>query len=200
MECQGSWDKNLPWVEFSYNNNYQESLKMAPFEVLYGGRCRTLLNWIEPGEKVIFGPDIVKEAEMIVCHVQENLKAVKSRQETYANKTRRPLAFKVGDHVYLRVSPMKGVKRFGVKGKLAPHYIGPFPILEKCGTVAYKLDLPPSLAGVHNIFHVSQMKKCSIRRIVLRGIKQSSSSRYNGATTLKNKQHGKARTFFILAI
>jgi hypothetical protein len=70
------------------------------------------------------------------------------------------LEFEVGNHVYLRVSPMKGVKRFGVKGKLAPHYIGPFPILEKCGTMAYKLDLPPSLAGVHDIFHVSQLNKC----------------------------------------
>jgi hypothetical protein len=70
------------------------------------------------------------------------------------------LEFKVGDHVYLRVSPMKGVKRFGVKGKLVPRYIGPFPILEKCGTVTYKLDLPSSLAGVHDIFHMSQLKKC----------------------------------------
>jgi hypothetical protein len=87
-------------------------------------------------------------------------KVVKSRQETYANKRRRPLEFEVGDHVYLRVLPMKGVKRFGVKGKLAPHYIRPFPILEKCGTMAYKLDLPSSLAGVHDIFHVSQLKKC----------------------------------------
>jgi hypothetical protein len=109
---------------------------------------------------VIFGLDIVEEAETIVCRVQENLKAVMSRQETYANKRRRPLSFEVGDHVYLRVSPIKGVKRFGVKGKLAPHYVGPFPILEKCGTVAYKLDLSPSLAGVHDIFHVSQLKKC----------------------------------------
>jgi hypothetical protein len=133
---------------------------MAPFEVLYGRRCCTPLNWIELGEKVIFGPDIVEEAETIVCHVQKNLKATKSLQETYANKRCRPLAFNVGDHVYLRVSPMKGVKRFGVKGKLVPRYIGPFPILEKCGTVAYKLDLPPSLAGVHDIFHVSQLKKC----------------------------------------
>jgi hypothetical protein len=100
---------------------------MAPFEVLYGWRCRTPLNWIEPGEKVIFGPDIVEEAETIVHRVQENLKAVKSRQETYANKRRRPLAFEVGDHVYLRISSMKGVKRFGVKEKLAPRYIGSFP-------------------------------------------------------------------------
>jgi hypothetical protein len=128
---------------------------MASFEVLYGCRCHTPFNWIEPGEKVIFGPDLIEEAEATVHRIQDNLKAVKSCQESYANKRRRPLEFKVGDLVYLRVSPMKGVKGFGVKGKLAPHYIGPFPILEKCGSVAYKLDLPPSLAGVHNIFHVS---------------------------------------------
>jgi hypothetical protein len=109
---------------------------------------------------VIFGPDIVEEAETIVRRVQENLKAAKSRQETNANKRRRHLEFEVRNHVYLRVSPMKGVKRFGVKGKLAPRYIGPFPILEKCGSLAYKLDLPPSLAGVHDIFHVPQLKKC----------------------------------------
>jgi hypothetical protein len=133
---------------------------MAPFEVLCERRCRTLLNWIELGEKVIFGPDIVEEAEAIVCRIQDNLKAVKSHQETYANKRSRPLKFEDGNHVYLRVSPMKGVKRFGVKGKLAPHYIGPFPILEKCGSVAYKLDLSPSLARVHDIFYVSQLKKC----------------------------------------
>jgi hypothetical protein len=131
---------------------------MTPFEVLYGRRCRTPLNWVQPGEKVIFGPDLVEEAESIVRRVQENLKVTKSRQETYANKRRRPLKFEVENHVYLRVSPMKGVKRFGVKGKLASRYIGRFPILEKCGTVPYKLDLPPSLTGVHDIFHVSQLK------------------------------------------
>jgi hypothetical protein len=109
---------------------------------------------------VIFGSDIIEEAEATVHRIQENLKAVKSHQDTYANKRRRLLEFEVGDHVYLRVLPMKGVKRFGVKGELAPRYIRPFPILEKCGTVAYKLDLPPSLAGVHDIFHVSQLKKC----------------------------------------
>jgi hypothetical protein len=160
LEHQGSWDQNLPWAEFSYNNNYQESLKMAPFEVLYGRRWHTPLNWIELGEKVIFRPDIVEEAKAIVCHIQDNLKAAKSHQETYANKRRRPLAFEDGNHVYLRVSPMRGVKSFGVKGRLAPRYIGLFPILEKYGTLAYKLDLPPSLAGVHDIFHVSQLKKC----------------------------------------
>jgi hypothetical protein len=86
MENQGSWDKNLPWSEFSYNNSYQESLKMVPFEALYGCRYRTPLNWIEPREKVIFGPDLIDEAEMIVHRIQENLKAARSHQESYANK------------------------------------------------------------------------------------------------------------------
>jgi hypothetical protein len=155
MEYLASWDKNLPWAEFSYNNSYQESLKMASFEVLYGRRCRTPLNWIEPREKMIFGPNLVKEAETTVSCIQDNLWVVKSRQESYANKRHWPLKFTVRDHVYLKVSPMKGMKRLGMKGKLAPSYIGLFPILGKCGIVAYKLNLPPSLAGVHDIFHIS---------------------------------------------
>jgi hypothetical protein len=152
LEHQGSWDQNLPWVEFSYNNSYQESLKMALFKVLYGCRCHTPLNWIEPGEKVIFGPDLVEVAEATIHHIQDNLKATKACQETYVNKRHRPLEFKVGYLVYLRVLPMKGVKGFGVKGKLAPRYTRPFLILEKCGSVAYKLDLPSYLAEVHDIF------------------------------------------------
>jgi hypothetical protein len=155
MEYPGSWDKNLSWVEFAYNNSYQESLKMAPFEALYGRQCHTPFNWIKPGEKAIFGPDIILEAEATVRRIQENLKVAKLCQESYANKRRQPLQFEVGDHVYLKVSPMKGVKRSGVKGKLSPRYIGPFSILEKCGKVAYKLELPPSLAEFRDIFHVS---------------------------------------------
>jgi hypothetical protein len=123
MEHQGSWDKNLPWVEFSHNNSYQESLKMTPFEVLCGRRCRTPLNWIEPGEKTIFGPNHIEVAEVTVSSIQDNLRAAKSCQESYPNKRCRPLEFEVGDHVYLRILPMKCVKRFGVKEKLAPHYI-----------------------------------------------------------------------------
>jgi hypothetical protein len=133
---------------------------MAPFKALYGRQCRTPLNWIKPGEKAIFGLDIVVEAEVTVRRIQENFKAAKLRQESYANKRRRPLQFEVGDHVYLKVSPMKGVKRFRVKGKLSPRYIRPFPILEKCENVTYKLELPPSLARLHDFFHVSQLKKC----------------------------------------
>jgi hypothetical protein len=120
----------------------------------------TPLNWIEPGEKMIFGPDLVEEAKMIVSRIQDNLRATKSCQESYANKRCRPLEFAVGNHVYLKVSPMNGMKRIVMKGKLAPRYIGPFPILENCGNMAYKMELPPSLAGDPDIFHVSQLKKC----------------------------------------
>jgi hypothetical protein len=151
MEYPDSWDKNLLWDEFSYNNSYQESLRMTPFEVLCGRRCRTPLNWIEIGEKVIFGPDIIDEVEATIRCIQDNLRAAKSYQESYANKRHQPLQFDVGDHVHLKVTPIKCVKRFGVKGKLSPRYIR---------TVAYKLELPLSLVGVHDIFDVSQLKKC----------------------------------------
>jgi hypothetical protein len=154
------WDKCLPLADFSYNNSYLESLRKAPFEALYGCHCRIPVNWIEPGERMIFGPDLVIEAEEIVHRIQSNLKATKARQESYANKWCWPLEFKAGDHVYLHVSPTRDVKRFGIKGKLAPRYIGPFLILARLGNVAYRLELLPALAGVHNMFHVSQLKKC----------------------------------------
>ncbi|WVZ80809.1 LOW QUALITY PROTEIN: hypothetical protein U9M48_028260 [Paspalum notatum var. saurae] len=153
------WDECLPLAEFAYNS-YQKGLEMAPFEALYGRRCRTPLNWSEPGERVTFGPDLVTRAEEQVRLIHSNLKRAQSRQKSYSDKRRRPLVFEVGDYVYLRVSPMKGVHRFGVKRKLAPRYIGPFKITEQCGPVPYRLELPPHLAAVHDVFHVSQLKKC----------------------------------------
>jgi hypothetical protein len=98
---------------------------------------------------------MVKETEEKVQRIIRNLKKAQARQKSYANKRRMPLHFLVGDYVYLKVSPMKGVTRFGVKGKLAPRYIGPFPILEQCGPVAYRLQLPETLYVVHKVFHVS---------------------------------------------
>ncbi|WVZ79940.1 LOW QUALITY PROTEIN: hypothetical protein U9M48_027462 [Paspalum notatum var. saurae] len=147
-------------TEFAYNNSYQKSLEMAPFEALYVRRCRTPLNWSEPGERVTFGPDLVTQVEEQVKFIHANLKRAQSRQKSYSDKRRRPLAFEKGDHMYLQVSPMKGVHRFGVKGKLAPRYVGPFKILERCGSVAYRLELPLHLATIHDVFHVSQLKKC----------------------------------------
>jgi hypothetical protein len=150
LEFPQKWDDCLPLAEFSYNNSYQERIKMAPFEALYGRRCRTPLNWSEPGERWFFRPDMVKETEEKVQQIIHNLKKAQARQKSYADKRRQPLYFQVEDYVYLKVSPMKGVTRFGVKGKLVPRYIGPFPILEQCGPVAYRLQLLETLSAVPN--------------------------------------------------
>jgi hypothetical protein len=155
-----SWDKCLPYAEFSYNNSYQASLKKYPFEALYGRKCKTLLYWDQIGERQVFGPDIVEEAEQLVQQVRENLRVTQTRQKSYADVRCRDLTFAVGDQVYLKVSPMRGICRFNMRGKLAPQYIGPFKVLERKGEVAYRLELPPNLSGVHDVFHVSQLKKC----------------------------------------
>jgi hypothetical protein len=147
-------------ADFSYNNSYHASLKMAPFEALYGRRCRTPLSWSQTGERKIFGPNLLVEAEEKVKVIQENLNAAQSRQKSYFDKRRKPLKFNVGDHVYLQVSPTKGLQQFGVKGKLAPRYIGPYEIIEECGTMAYRVRLPLQLAAIHDVFHISQLKKC----------------------------------------
>jgi hypothetical protein len=147
-------------AEFAYNNSYQSSLKMAPFEALYRRRCRTPLNWSQPGEREIFGPDLVTEAEMKVQLIWKNLEAAQARHKSYHDKRRKPLQFEVGNLVYLKVSPTKGVQRFGIEGKLAPRYIGPDEIIEACGLVAYKLKLPLKMSAIHDVFHVSQLKKC----------------------------------------
>jgi hypothetical protein len=138
-----SWDKSLLYAEFSYNNSYLESLKMTPFEVLYGRRCQTLLFWNEIGEWKIFNPDILQEVEKQVRMVRENMRVAQSRQKSYTNHRRRELSFEVRDFVYLKVSPMRGLHHFKVQGKLALRFIGPFKILEKRGEVAYQLELPP---------------------------------------------------------
>jgi hypothetical protein len=155
-----SWDKSLPYAEFSYNNSYQESLKMASFGMLYGRRCQTLLFWNESRERKIFGSNILQEAEKQVLIVKENLRVAQSRHKSYVNYRRRELSFKVGDFIYLKVSPMRGLCHFKVWGKLAPRFIGPFKILEKRNEGAYQLEWPPQLSNVYDVFHVSQLKKC----------------------------------------
>jgi hypothetical protein len=154
------WEDCLPFAKFSYNNSYQASLQMAPFEALYGRKCRTPLNWSETGESQVFGPDVIKEAEEQVQLIRSRLKAAQSRQKSYADSRRRPLTFQAGDFVYLRVTPLKGIRRFHVKGKLAPRYIGPYKVLERRREMSYKLELPPKLSEFHDVFHVSQLCKC----------------------------------------
>lgn len=104
--------------------------------------------------------DILKEAEGQVKSIREKLRTTQSRQKSYADNRLRELAFAPGDHVYLKVSPLKGMRRFRVSGKLAPRYIRLFPILDRRGEVTYQLDLPPRLSEVHDVFHVTQLKKC----------------------------------------
>ena len=133
---------------------------MAPFEALYGRKCRTLLFWNQMGEIQVFGPDVLRDIEEQVRMIRDNLRVAQSRQKSYTDTRRRELVFEVGDYVYLKVSPIRSVRRFNMKGKLAPRYIGPFKILERCGEVAYQLELPESLLGVHNVLHVSRLKKC----------------------------------------
>jgi hypothetical protein len=157
---KGSWKKWLPLAEFSYNNSYQESIKMVPFEALYGRKCRTRLNWVEPRERRCYSIDFIKEAKEQVRTIQKHIEVAQSRQKSYADKRRGPIEVDVGDYVYLRVSPMKDVQRFGVTRKLAPRYVGPYQIIGKSGRVAYKLQLPLKLSVFFNVFHVSQLKKC----------------------------------------
>ncbi|KAJ0480216.1 putative nucleotidyltransferase, Ribonuclease H [Helianthus annuus] len=160
MDFGGNWDTHLPLVEFSYNNSYHTSIKAAPFEALYGRKCRSPLCWAEVGEKQLIGPELVQETTDKIFQIRDRIKAARDRQKSYADVGRKPLTFEVGDKVLLKVSPWKGVARFSKRGKLNPRYIGPFEVLSKVGTVAYKLKLPDELSSVHNTFHVSNLKKC----------------------------------------
>jgi hypothetical protein len=156
LKYRKSWDHSLPYAEFSYNSSYQASLKMSPFKCLYGRPC----IWNETGESQVFGPDVLKNGEKQVQIIRENLKVEQSRQTHYADNRRGDLTFEVGDFVYLKVSPMRGLRRFKVKSKLAPRYVRPFKVLDHREEVTYQLELPPQLADVHDVFHVSQLKKC----------------------------------------
>ena len=159
LEFGGSWNKYLPLIEFSYNNSYQSTIGVAPYEMLYGRRCRSPIHWDETGERKYLGPESVQKTNEAIEKIRARMLTAQSRQKSYADPKRRNVEFQVGDYVFLRVSPWKGVRRFGKKGKLSPRYVGPFEILEKIGQVAYRLALPPALSAVHNVFHVSALRK-----------------------------------------
>ncbi|GKE75911.1 putative reverse transcriptase domain-containing protein [Tanacetum coccineum] len=154
------WVNHLPLVEFSYNNSYHTSIKAAPFEALYERKCRSPVCWVEVGEVQLTGPEIVQETNEKIIQIKQRIQAAPDRQKNYANFKRKPMEFQVGDKVMLKVSPWKGVVRFGKRGKLNPRYVGPFKVLEQVGSVAYKLEIPQELSRVHNTFHVSNLKKC----------------------------------------
>ena len=146
-------------MEFTYNNSYQASIQMAPYKALYGRSCRSLLCWTEVGESSITGPELIRDTSEKVSLIRQRLLTAQSRQKIYVDVRRRPLEFEVEDHVFLKVMPKRGVVRFGKRGKLSPRFMGSFEILERLGTVAYRLALPPSMSCVHEVFHVSMLWK-----------------------------------------
>nr|GEY46252.1 putative reverse transcriptase domain-containing protein [Tanacetum cinerariifolium] len=160
IEFGKGWEKHLPLVEFLYNNSYHASIKVAPFETLYGRKCRSLVCWAEFGDTQLTGPEIIHETTKKIVQIQQHLQDARDRQTSYANVRRKPLEFQTGDRVMLKILPCKGIIRFKKRGKLNPRYNGPFKILKRIGPVAYKLELPEELSNVHNTFYVSNLKKC----------------------------------------
>ncbi|XP_075499278.1 uncharacterized protein LOC142537666 [Primulina tabacum] len=159
IDFPSSWDSKLPLIEFTFNNSYHTTIGMAPYEALYSRKCRSPLYWDEIGERKLLGPELVQQTADIIEVIRERMKTVKSRQKSNADVRRRPLEFEVGDNVFIKITPPKGVTRFGKKGKLSRRYIGPFEILDRIGERAYRLTLPPNLNKVHNVFHVSMLRK-----------------------------------------
>ncbi|GJS52059.1 putative reverse transcriptase domain-containing protein [Tanacetum coccineum] len=160
IDFGNGWDRHLPLVEFSYNNSYHTSIKAAPYEALYGRKCRSPVCWAEVGDAQLTGPEIIHETTEKIFKIRDRMQAARDRQKSYADKRRRPLEFEVRDKVMLKVAPWKGVIRFGKRGKLNPRYIGPFQIIERIGPVAYRLELPQELSRIHDVFHVCNLKKC----------------------------------------
>ncbi|GKF20744.1 putative reverse transcriptase domain-containing protein [Tanacetum coccineum] len=154
------WVNHLPLVEFSYNNSNHTSIKAAPFKALYGRKCRSPVCWAEVGQMQLTGPKLVQEITEKIIQIKQRIQVTRDRKKSYADLKRKPMEFQVGDKVMLKVSPWKGVVRFGKRGKLNPRYVGPFKVLENVRSVTYKLELPQELSRVHNTFNVSNLKKC----------------------------------------
>ena len=138
LDLKGSWEEKFPLVEFAYNNSYQASIQMAPYEALYGRPCRSPLCWTKVGESSITGPDLIRNTSKKVSLIRWHLLTTKSRQKSYADVRRQPLEFEVGDHVFLKMMP------------------------KSVGTIAYRLALPPSMSGVHEVFHVFMLRRYTL--------------------------------------
>ncbi|XP_065873647.1 uncharacterized protein [Euphorbia lathyris] len=159
LNFQGDWDMYLPLIEFAYNNSFHSSIGMAPYEALYGRPCRSPVCWDVEGMRQLEGPELVQETVEKIDVVKKCLKAAQERQKIYADQHRREMEYGVGDKVFLKVSPWKGILRFGRRGKLSPRFIGPYKITERIGPLAYRLDLPSELSQIHNVFHVSVLRR-----------------------------------------
>ncbi|CAN6440945.1 unnamed protein product [Victoria cruziana] len=159
LEWQGEWDRHLPLVEFAYNNSYHASIGIAPFEALYGRPCRAPGYWYDIADASFEDHLVLHYYEDQVHMIRDRLQTAQHRQKCYADRRRRALEFEVGDFVFLKISPTKGIFRFGKRSKLSPRFIGPFEVIERIGLAAYRLALPPRLSQVHNVFHVSMLRK-----------------------------------------
>ena len=142
-----------------YNYSFKSSVGMAPYEALYGRKCRTPLCWTELREKKVIGPDLIQETEEKVTMIRERLKVAIDRQKSYAYNKRKDIRYEISEKVFLKVSPWKKVMRFGKNGKLSPRFISPYEVIEKVGPMAYRLALPPDLEKIHNVFHVSMLRR-----------------------------------------
>ncbi|GJV88139.1 putative reverse transcriptase domain-containing protein [Tanacetum coccineum] len=160
MHESHNWDRYLPLVEFSYNNSYHASIKATPYEALYRRKCRSPVCWSKVEDTQLTGPELIRDTTEKIVQIKNRLLTARSHQKSYADRRSKQLEFEVGDMVLLKVSPWKGAVLFGKQGKLSPRYIRPFKILARVGPVAYTLELPEELKGIHSTFHVSNLKKC----------------------------------------
>ncbi|GJY42239.1 putative reverse transcriptase domain-containing protein [Tanacetum coccineum] len=160
IDFGSSWDRQLPLVEFSYNNSYHASIKAAPHEALYERKCRSHVCWSKVRDSQLTSLELIRDTTEKIVQIKNRFLTARSRQKSYADRRAKRLEFEVGDMVLLKVSPWKGDVRFGKRGKLSLRYIRPFKILARVGPVAYTLELPEELKGIHSTFHVSNLKKC----------------------------------------
>ncbi|KAK4406537.1 Retrovirus-related Pol polyprotein from transposon [Sesamum angolense] len=159
IEFRGNWDDHLPLMEFAYNNSFHSSVGMAPYEALYGRKYRSPICWDIEGLRQLEGPELVQQTVDKIQTVKKCLKAAQDRQKSYADKHRREMEYEVGEKNFLKVSPWRGILRFGKQGKLSPRYIGPYEILERVGLLAYRLTLLAELSQIHDVFHVSMLRR-----------------------------------------
>ena len=157
LDFSGSEDRHLPLIEFAFNNSYYSSISMAPYGALYGRKCRSPFCQVEIGEKQFEGFEIIKDTYEKLALIKKRLETTFSRQKSYADPKHKNVEFQVRDFMFSRVSPMKGVMRFRNQGKLSLRYIGPFEIIERVRAVAYHLALPPDMAQIYMVFHISQL-------------------------------------------
>ncbi|GKC22027.1 putative reverse transcriptase domain-containing protein [Tanacetum coccineum] len=165
IDFGSSWDRHLPLIEFSYNNSYHASIKAAPFEALYGRKCRSPICWSDVGDSQFTRLELIRKMTEKIVQINNRLLIARSRQKSHTDRRSKSLEFEVRDMVLLKVSPWKGIIRFGKRGKLSPRYIEPFKILARVGPMAYTLELPEELKGIHSTFPTVEIVDREVKRL-----------------------------------